>query len=383
MILSMLALLIGCPPSTDLEDTADTSTEGDADTDADSDTDADADADADTDTDSDADADPHSTALATTTNYSVGALTSFDLGSRQSKDLADIASDSAIIVAGDYAIQLGRLGFDYVRLYTIGDWSNPLEFSLAEGANPQDAHLCGENLFISQYGLDKIAIYSPTGNPVGAVDLSSYSDADGAPEAAAMVQDGERLFVALQIMNTEDFSSAGPGKIVEIDCNTQSITQDWEVGVNPRIDAHPEDPELLFVRSGLYGSPDGAVNILNVSNGSQELVVNESEVGGDVAGLVLSSTGAALLHVYTPSYASQFFCVDPGGEGLTQLGTDMPYSNGPWINDRDEAWIGVSDDWQTEEADGGVMVVDVNSCQDLTSGGLLTSTLGVSDIAFY
>ena len=53
MILSMLALLIGCPPSTDLEDTADTSTEGDADTDTDADTDADSDADADSDSDSD------------------------------------------------------------------------------------------------------------------------------------------------------------------------------------------------------------------------------------------------------------------------------------------------------------------------------------------
>ena len=214
MILSMLALLIGCPPSTDLEDTADTSTEGDADTDTDADTDADSDADADSDSDSDADADPQTTGLATTTNYSVGALTSFDLGSRTATDVADIASDSVVIVEGDYAIQLGRFGADYVRLYTLGDWNNPLEFSLAEGANPQDAHFCGDNLFISQYGVDKIAIYSSSGNPVGSIDLSSYSDADGAPEAAGMVKDGDRLFVALQMLNTADFSSAGPGQIL-------------------------------------------------------------------------------------------------------------------------------------------------------------------------
>ncbi|MFT5583003.1 MAG: hypothetical protein ACI9VR_000580 [Cognaticolwellia sp.] len=383
MILSMLALLVGCAPSTDLEDTADTSTEADADTDADTDTDTDTDADSDADSDSDADADPQSTALAATTNYSVGALTTFDLDSRAATDVADIASDSALIVEGDYAIQLGRLGFDYVRLYTLGDWSNPLEFSLAEGSNPQDAHFCADNLFISQYGLDKIAIYSSTGNPVGSIDLSSYSDADGSPEAAGIVKDGDRLFVALQIMNSEDFSSAGPGQIIEIDCAAQSITNEWEVGVNPRIQGHPDDGELLFVRTGLFGSPDGAVHILNVADGSLEEVVKESDVGGDIAGLVLASSGRALLHVYTPSYASQLYCVDADGAGMTQLGGDLPYSNGPWINDQDEAWIGVSDDWQTEEADGGVMIIDVDACQDLTSDGLVTSTLGVSSVSFY
>lgn len=383
MILSMLALLIGCPPSTDLDDTADTSTDSDADTDADADSDTDADADADSDADSDADADPQTTALAATTDYTVGALTSFGLDSRSATDLADIASDSALIVEGDYAIQLGRFGFDYVRLYTLGDWSNPLEFSLAEGSNPQDAHFCGDNLFISQYGLDKIAIYSSTGNPVGSIDLSSYSDADGVPEAAAMVKDGDRLFVALQIMNRDDFSSAGPGQVVEIDCTAKSITQDFAVGVNPRIQAHPEDPELLFVTTGLSGSPDGALSLLNTGDGSIEDVVKESDLGGDIAGLVLSTSGNALLHVLTPSYASQLYCVESGGEAMNQLGGDLPYSTGPWINDRNEAWVGVSDDWQTEEADGGVMIVDVDICQDLTSDGLVTSTLGVSDLTFY
>lgn len=382
MILSMLALLIGCPPSTDLEDTADTSTEADADTDADADSDADSDADADSDSDSDADADPQTTGLATTTNYSVGALTSFDLGSRTATDLADIASDSVVIVEGDYAIQLGRFGADYVRLYTLGDWSNPLEFSLAEGANPQDAHFCGDNLFISQYGVDKIAIYSSAGNPVGSIDLSSYSDADGAPEAAAMIKDGDRLFVALQMLNTEDFTSAGPGQILEIDCAAQSITQDWEVGVNPRIQAHPEDPELIFVRTGLFGSPDGGLSILNVADGSEEDVVSESDLGGDIAGLAFASTGKALLHVLTPGYASQLYCVDAGGEAMNQLGGDMPYSSGPWMNDRDEAWLAVGYNYGTE-TDGGVMIVDVDACQDVTSEGFVPSTLGVSSISFY
>ena len=379
MIISMLALLVGCAPSTDLEDTADTSTEADADTDADTDTDTDADSDA----DSDADADPQTIALATTTNYSVGALTSFDMGSRNATDLADIASDSAVIVEGDYAIQIGRFGFDYVRLYTLGDWSDPLEFSLAEGANPQDAHFCGDNLFISQYGLDTIAVYSATGNPVGSVDLSSYADADGSPEPAAMLSDGDRLFVALQVLDTTDFSSAGPGQIVEIDCDSQTVTQDWEVGVNPKIQAHPDVPGLVFVRTGLFGSPDGALSLLDTADGSMEEVVKESDIGGDIAGFVLASSGRALLHVYTPSYASQLYCVDGAGQGMTQLGGDLPYSSGPWMNDRDEAWLSVSDDWQTEEADGGVMIIDVEVCQDLTGENLVPSTLGVSDIAFY
>jgi hypothetical protein len=68
---------------------------------------------------------------------------------------------------------------------------------------------------------------------------------------------------------------------------------------------------------------------------------------------------------------------------MTQLGGDLPYSSGPWMNDRDEAWLSISDDWQTEEPDGGIMIIDVDVCQDLTGEDLVPSTLGVSDIAFY
>ena len=105
MIISMLALLVGCAPSTDLEDTADTSTEADADTDADTDTDTDADSDA----DSDADADPQTIALATTTNYSVGALTSFDMGSRNATD-PHIVTTSLVEVLTVF----GRVGCKFV-----------------------------------------------------------------------------------------------------------------------------------------------------------------------------------------------------------------------------------------------------------------------------
>ena len=55
----------------------------------------------------------------------------------------------------------------------------------------------------------------------------------------------------------------------------------------------------------------------------------------------------------------------------------------PEVSPSVEAWLSVSDDWQTEEADGGIMIIDVDVCQDLTGENLVPSTLGVSDIAFY
>ncbi|MED5371295.1 MAG: hypothetical protein VX899_09790 [Myxococcota bacterium] len=375
-----LAVLLGCPPAADLEETGDTE-EADADTDAD----ADADADSDADSDSDADADPeHTMAIATTTDYSVGALTTFALDSRNATDVADIASDAWVTVDQGKVLQLGRYGFDYLRIYDIGDWSNPQEISLAEGSNPQAAYFCDDKIFVSQYGVDKVAIFSAEGNPAGAIDLSAYADADGLPEAAAMIKDGDRLILALQILDQETFASAGPGQVLEIDCATEAIVGSHEVGVNPRISAHPQDSDVVFVQTGMYGSPDGDLRTLSLSEGLlSEPIVTESDVSGDIGGMVMNDAGKALMTVYTPSYGTEIYCLDADAETMTQLGGELPYSSGPWLNNKGEAWISVGYDW-TNSVAGGAMLVDINSCSDLTAeGGYISSTLGISSMAFY
>jgi hypothetical protein len=342
MTLMSLIALLGCPPSTDVQDTSDTSdTEADADTDADTDTDTDADSDA-----------PHSVAIFATSDYSTGALAELNLTDGTLVDTrADIASDAAVSVSGGTVYGLGRSGANYVRAYTPGEYGSPtLEFGVGEGANPQSAKVCAGSLFVSLYALPHLAIYNTeTGVLEGTVDLSAYADADGSPEAAGMVQHGDTLFVALNNLDTAgSWGPAGDGHIVQVDCATASVTDGWAIGANVSISDWPGRDNTLVARTGVWGEYD-------------DEGVYHSLFDGEV--LVLDTAAGTLSDAkYTETDANLWwFGMGPGDTGVA-FTSNADWSYSAWCVDAS------ADEWQFSEL--------INTYNFLSGGGI--SNTGVA-----
>src|SRR3972149_7297122 len=108
----------------------------------------------------------------------------------------------------------------------LSGFGNPFEFSVndsnyAFGTNPQDIELASATkAYISLLATNYILVVNPqTGQEIKKIDISAYADSpDGIPEAAGMTIVGNRLFVALQKLNTWScYNPTDTGKILVID----------------------------------------------------------------------------------------------------------------------------------------------------------------------
>ena len=221
----------------------------------------------------------------TTTDFSTGALSVLDLATGEVEEgVAPTSPDPLVTVSGGQVIQLNGYLHDTVRIYEPHDWSEPLgEYGVGQAANPHDAEQINGELWLSLYGRDALEIREPaSGVLLDTVDLSTWADADGLPEAASLLMVESRLLVALQRFDrTRDWAPL-PGHIVAIDTDTRQVVGDWAVGTSPRLSAHSE-PGHAWVVTGSYadGEPalDGAVTSLSLEDGLGDVVWDEGMRG--------------------------------------------------------------------------------------------------------
>lgn len=147
--------------------------------------------------------------LVTSTDFSTGALGWIDPQSKQvHPDLVLAHTDTAITHSRDHAFLINRMGSDSIKMLRQDDALTVLgEFSVqGEGstsANPHDLFVDDRGyLHLSFLGRDHLKVYD-TSYPqapklVRKVDLSAFSDADGLPEASAIIPCGEVYFVEVQ-----------------------------------------------------------------------------------------------------------------------------------------------------------------------------------------
>ncbi|HCH65196.1 MAG TPA: hypothetical protein DFR83_20495, partial [Deltaproteobacteria bacterium] len=335
------------------------------------------------DADADADADiPATTAVMATVSedYAVGVLATASLDSWSVTDeIVDISSDPVVVSSGGFLFQINRLSYDTIRVYTPGDWSAPLtEFALADLANPHDVEVCNDKAFITQYGRNDIAIYDhTTGILAGVVDLSAYDDGDGTPEASHMVQAANgKLYVAYQNLDRNDGWASVGGGVVEIDCNSQAISNQWDFA-NPAVFDHaPDTSKVVVYESGV------GLHVLDTEAGTASLVLDEASVGAGIIGYTAHETGA-VVGISDSSYNYGIGCIDLSDWSYSlaeMVNNYVPSVDG---NNRGEAWISARSHWSNPAAENGVIVYDVDSCSALTTEGPVSTVLAPSSIAFY
>ncbi len=367
MTILTLALSLGCPPSP----TPDSSLEADTDTDTDADTDTDTDA----DTDSDTDTDPQgqTTAYLTTSDFSVGALAVVNLEDGTFDEPTDMAADASVHVEDGHVYVIGRLGFDYVRRYLPGSWDAPVsEFSV--GTNPNDLEICDSKTFVSHYGETWIGIYDDDGTLTGTVDLSTYGDSDTiGPEASNLAEVAGTLYVVLQRLNRDGGWVTEGSKVVEIDCASESITGDWDVGGNAQLWQAPTGE--LYVTHEAWDTTPAGLSKLDPGGDGFTTVVEFTD--GNPVGIAVSQDGTTgLMNITNSSYQYGVQCVDLGDGSTTEAEwLDYGYMVGIGGNDRDEAFMGGH-----YGAANGVVVYDIASCaQTSVIGTTLPGTSVVFD----
>jgi hypothetical protein len=174
-------------------------------------------------------------------------------------------------ISGDPVLRLlgGKL---YVINRTIANvtiidpttWTVQRQFSTGANTNPQDIALSGTKAYIPLYGSAGLQVWdlaTSSSQPLKTIDLSSY-DSDGVPEANSVVAVSGKVYVTLDLLDTDPKMPMprGLGKIVVIDAATDAVTTSFDLTA-----ANPYD--------FMFGRGDGLVVATISSDGCLEQIV--------------------------------------------------------------------------------------------------------------
>jgi outer membrane protein assembly factor BamB len=190
--------------------------------------------------------------------------------------------------------------FEIVTEYSVKD---------ADGVatNPYDiAVVSADRAYVSRYDTPSLLVVHPTdGTVLDTVDISDYADADGNPEASYMYSVDGKIYLAIQRLDSMNFTSTDYSAILVIDGDSGEVEQEIRTtATNPgaRIRYHASMDRLVIVSSGDFGMLDGGIEFLNPGDNSLSgLVVTEEALDGDIVdAVVVSETkGYAIVGVIT------------------------------------------------------------------------------------
>jgi dipeptidyl aminopeptidase/acylaminoacyl peptidase len=323
-------------------------------------------------------------AVVSTTDFSVGALALVDLESGAVSDMVTATSgDPSVVADGGWLFQVNGYNTDTIRVYEPGDLFAPLaEFSTGAGSNPHDVEVCGGKLFVSLYETTRIGIYDPaSGSEIGEISLADWSDSDGIPEVSNLVELDGVLFAALQHFDRDDGWSSTEGEVIEIDCDSGTVVQTWQVGPSPRITAHPTRPDALLVLTGVYWQADGGIWVLDTEEGlEEEAVLLESEAQVDLVSLATSAGGHLVLTAAGFESGSSLVCLDLStGIWSSAAATEAWYAR-IHASPSGEAWVSVRP--TPDDPNHGLLVFDIDACAPRNDLSRFTLTLPPYGVAF-
>ena len=177
------------------------------------------------------------------------------------------------------------------------------QYSVGNGSNPHDIVLANSGkAYVSRFEWKTLLICDPySGDSLGVIDLSPFSDGDGIPEMDRMAIADGKLFVTLNIIDHVTWQPAGLGKIAVIDVAADTLidvdpltpgVQSIELAyANPYTELRYDRcrGELVIGCLGAWSGMDGGVEVIDpVTLESKGIVATESGLGGDVSDVILS-----------------------------------------------------------------------------------------------
>ena len=334
----------------------------------------------------------HAAFVSVADDYSVGSLGTVDLDTWDLSDqIFDVSGDPQVVVTEGMLVQMDRSSDSTIRIYDPADLATPqTEFALAVGANPMDAAICADRLFITQYDLPSIAVHDPeTGVMVGSIELTAWDDGDGSPEASAIVPAGnERLFVGLNNLDRSGSWTGIDGHLLEIDCSSLEISGSWEPGLEVTVFPYAPDADKVLVRvAGSYdGSQGGGAYLFDAATRELgERVLDESSMAGQaMTGFAAHQDHAVVFSFDTQTWADYTIgCIDLSDWSYSPIEITNNYLLRLEGNDRGEAWMAARPHWGDSSSVGGLRVFDIDSCSERTGQTWITPVHDPYDVAFF
>jgi hypothetical protein len=324
-----------------------------------------------------------------TTDYSTfGRARSFALDTAWtvSGDLATTPGDAVGRHHDGLVYVVGRGGASILQIYDPdAGFALVREFSLGAGRNPQDIVFDAEgDAYVSCYDAALLLrVDTEAGSVVETFSTAAFADADGLPETAWMLADGDRLYVAAQKLDRDNwYAPSGPGALLVFDMTAEAwVDMDEGLGgVQPialtgadpytRIEkaATPLGDRLRVGCVGSFGSSDGGIEQVDPVTGQSEgYLVTEAVLGGDINAFVSTGSGGVFAVISDASFNTLLRRWTPDGGAVT-------LAPGAGFVHADVAWDG---DFQVYLADrtpgaSGLRVFDAASGAELTAEALAT-----------
>lgn len=311
-------------------------------------------------------------AFVTTTDFSTGSYSGIDPSDLSAyKDLPSttgiIGSDNSAVAFNGKIYLTNRFGSDNITALDTADLSVALnQFSTGTFSNPQDVAMVSDTKgYVSLLGSNDLLIIDPTDQttPItGTISLAALldpADTDGMVEAVSMAIVGNRLFIALQLLDS--FAAVRSGVLAVIDITTDSLvdTDPATAGIqgvtltgqNPTFMKYDANlGKLVVTETGTYFANDGGIETVDATTFTAEgYVITEATLGGDAGDFVILSTrtGYVVTGGFSPNDVSIFDIPSKAKTGT--LGLNSPWipslaldaSNRLFVPDRDTTTPGV------------------------------------------
>ena len=248
---------------------------------------------------------PNDYAFVTTTNFSTGsaAIVSADTLLKTACSLRPIHTDAIARFFEGYIYVVNRDGADNVQvLDPYSGFATIKQFSIGTGSDPHDiAFLSRSRAFVTRYNSDQLWIVNTnTGIRSGQIDFFWLADADNVPEMDRMIRINTRIFVSVQRLNRNLPSSPPTGtsyvavfdgqteQFIDADPFTTGVQAIRLVGTNPNGEMvlNPATPVIWVPVAGAFGALDGGLEVINPQTLASQMVLTESQLGGDITDVV-------------------------------------------------------------------------------------------------
>ena len=144
-----------------------------------------------------------------------------------------VHTDAVAGCAGAWLLVINRKGADNLQFVDPETGLTVAQWSTGEGSNPQAAVFHGGEAWIPLYEEPSLLVAAwDTGEEVARVDLSSWADADGIPEASQAFAWGGLLWVTLERMDREAaWTPAGESLLLGVDPGSREVVAEIPLGL--------------------------------------------------------------------------------------------------------------------------------------------------------
>jgi hypothetical protein len=247
---------------------------------------------------------PPDFAFVTATDFATGsaALVAADTTLERYCNLTAIHSDAVARYFDGRIYIVNRNGADNIQvLEPASGFATIKQFSVGNGSDPHDiAFVSRTRAFVTRYNESQLWIVDTNqGRRSGLIDFTWLADADGIPEMDHMVRVGDYIFVSIQRLNRDtDWGPVGASYIAVFNAfteqfvDTDPVTAGTQalrmVATNPfgEMVMNPKTPVIWVPAAGRFGILDGGLEIVNPATLESQLVLTESQLGGDISDVV-------------------------------------------------------------------------------------------------